>query len=138
MLNRMHNIKNNNQGPEEKLLFLCSAGLLRSPTAAALFWNKGYNTRAAGVETDYALIPVDEVLLAWADKVIVMEAWQAKRLNNMFEDLDTDKLYVLNIADAYPRNSDRLLEILEQRAGNLEDYKYELLQEESPTQTEEG
>ena len=48
--NRLHNVRNPNQGPAKRVLCLCSAVLLRSPTVA---WVLGkapydYNTRAAG------------------------------------------------------------------------------------------
>ena len=41
------------QGTDKKLLFVCSAGLLRSATAANLFAKKGYNTRGCG-SAEYA------------------------------------------------------------------------------------
>lgn len=96
--NRLHNCKNPYQGGVKKVLCVCSAGLLRSPTAANVLHREyGFNTRAAGLVPDYALIPVDEVLLTWADEVICMNSDQRNELT-----LLTDKpIYSLNIPDSY-------------------------------------
>lgn len=99
MNNRKHNSKNPYQGDAKKVLCVCSAGLLRSPTAANVLNNiLGYNTRAAGVSLDHALIPVDEVLLEWADEVVCMEQEHASYLNLAF---GYDEATVLNIPDMY-------------------------------------
>jgi predicted protein tyrosine phosphatase len=72
--NRVYNSKNPNQGNYKKVLCVCSAGLLRSPTAAVVLSAEpfNFNTRCAGIEESYALIPVDEVLLYWADEIVCM------------------------------------------------------------------
>ena len=54
------------QGKDKRVLFVCSAGLLRSATAARIYASK-YNTRAAG-SANYALVPVSDELIAWADE----------------------------------------------------------------------
>lgn len=90
-----------------RVLFICSAGLLRSPTAAYVAAGLGYNTRAAGCE-HYALIPVTEQLLAWADKVFVMTEDQKERFYKM-----NDKVKVLGIKDDYEYRSSELVTIIE-------------------------
>ena len=40
------------QGDRRRILFVCSAGLLRSPTGAHVGSVRGYNTRAAGSNQD--------------------------------------------------------------------------------------
>jgi predicted protein tyrosine phosphatase len=74
MKNRLYNCKNPYQGNYKKVLTVCSAGLLRSPTIAWVLsqdpWN--YNTRSCGVH-DYALIMLDDVLLTWADEIVVVD-----------------------------------------------------------------
>lgn len=60
MNNRKWNAKNPHQGNFERVLCVCSAGLLRSPTVAVVMAQHGFNTRAAGLEKDFALIPVDD------------------------------------------------------------------------------
>lgn len=98
-MNRMANASNQFQGDAKRVLCVCSAGLLRSPTAAKVLggepWN--YNTRAAGLVSDFALIVVDEVLLHWADEVVCMNEAQATELRSL-----TDKpVIVLDIQDNY-------------------------------------
>src|SRR3954468_475093 len=75
-LNRLANITNKYQGSTKKVLCVCSAGLLRSPTAAVVLSSDPYNfnTRCCGVGIDYALIPYDDALHAWADEIVTMEA----------------------------------------------------------------
>lgn len=83
--NRIWNIANPYQGEAKKVLCVCSAGLLRSPTAANVLHRElGYNTRACGIDTDHALIPIDEVLVAWADEIVVMEERHASYIEHTF------------------------------------------------------
>ncbi len=79
-MNRMHNAGNLHQGQYKKVLCVCSAGLLRSPTTAVVLSKEPYNfnTRAAGCVPDYALIKVDAVLIHWADEIVCME-WRTGR-----------------------------------------------------------
>lgn len=117
LMNRLGNAFNPYQGKERKVLCLCSAGLLRSPTAAnVLHQEYGYNTRAAGVATEYALIPVDDVLLSWADEIVCVEPSVKDRL---FSDYGegvpeefTKKITVLNIPDNFSWNDPKLREII--------------------------
>ena len=64
-MNRMSTVHNRYQGDYKRVLCVCSAGLLRSPTAALVLAQDpyNYNTRAVGVTQDFALVPVDRVLL---------------------------------------------------------------------------
>ncbi len=96
--NRLHNVTNPHQGKTRKVLCVCSAGLLRSPTAAVVLQREfGYNTRAAGVSKEYALIQVDEILMTWADEIVAVEPSVAEQLPEGFD----DKVTVLNIPDIY-------------------------------------
>ena len=70
-MNRLFNCSNPYQGKAKKVLCVCSAELLRSPTAAVILQQEyGYNTRAVGVEDSFALIPIDDVLIEWADEIV--------------------------------------------------------------------
>jgi predicted protein tyrosine phosphatase len=117
-MNSLHNANNPYQGTEKRVLCLCSAGLLRSPTAAFVLQKElGYNTRAAGV-TDYALIPVTEVLLKWADEIVCVNQ---ETYNILIDDIKRDvpevdaDIVVLDIPDIYPRMDSTLQnEILRQ------------------------
>ena len=71
-MNRMGNSHNLYQGDYKRVLCVCSAGLLRSPTIAWVLSNEPYNcnTRAVGIAEEYALIPIDMVHLEWADAIV--------------------------------------------------------------------
>jgi len=117
--NQLGNCKNSYQTNTKRVLCICSAGLLRSPTAAnTLHAAYGYNTRAAGSCEDFALIPVTEALLYWADEVVFVN------LDN-FHDMDAEQrnilsrrdVFVLNLPDEFCWNEDGLKqEILSQYA----------------------
>lgn len=71
--NRLANCNNEYQGIfYTRILAVCSAGLLRSPTIARVLTRDfdNVNTRAVGTSSDYALIPLDAVHLKWADLII--------------------------------------------------------------------
>lgn len=98
-MNRLGNCTNPYQGKSKKVLCVCSAGLLRSPTAAFVLSQEpyNYNTRAAGLTEEYALIPVDDVLLTWADEVICMNEEQEMILESRLSDLDSSSTNVINL-----------------------------------------
>lgn len=110
-MNRLHNCKNPHQGDAKKVLCVCSAGLLRSPTTAELLSQEyGYNTRACGLH-DYALIEIDEVLHEWADEIVVMDEDQRQAVINRFGD-DTP-IQALNIPDNFAFRDPELVEIIQ-------------------------
>mgnify|MGYP007090120654 CR=1 FL=1 len=52
-------VNNPYQGTAKRVLCVCSAGVLRSPTLAHLLNRKyQFNTRAAGLSTEYAVVQV--------------------------------------------------------------------------------
>ena len=117
-MNRLWNVSNPYQGHYKKVLCVCSAGILRSPTAALVLSQEPfhYNTRAAGCEADYALIPVDKVLLSWADEIVVMEAWQKKHVDGMLEEFMIDNESIcLNIPDNFEYRNEDLMQIIKDR-----------------------
>lgn len=72
-INQSFNIKNSHQTDALKVLCVCSAGMLRSPTLANVLHKEyGYNTRSCGT-TDYALIPITDALIAWADEIVIVD-----------------------------------------------------------------
>ena len=112
--NRLHNVDNPNQGKAKKVLCVCSAGLLRSPTVAWILSNDpfNYNTRAVGTSLEYALIQLDEVHIHWADAIVFVEqchydwaCWDHKELINNMEH------HVLKIPDIYQFRHPKLVEI---------------------------
>lgn len=69
--NQLANVGNRFQTEVKKVVVVCSAGLLRSPTAANVLHTKfGFNTRAVGVDKEFALIPLTQALIWWADEIV--------------------------------------------------------------------
>lgn len=114
MMNRIGNARNPYQGDFKKVLCVCSAGLLRSPTAAFVLANEfGCNTRAAGLSAEYALIPVDDVLLSWADEVVCMSDEQAEIVDRKLVELRSGADVIsLNIPDNFAYRNPALVELI--------------------------
>ena len=118
-MNALHNVSNPHQGTEKRVLCVCSAGLLRSATAANVLYDKyKYNTRNAGI-ADYALIAVSEALLAWADEVVCVEKEVFDRLQSAINDFEqrygrikTGTFIVLDIPDIYARMDAELQQLI--------------------------
>lgn len=116
-LNALWNCKNPHQGSAIKVLCVCSAGLLRSPTIAAVLSKLGYNTRAAGVH-DYALIRVDPVLIAWADMIVCAGVEHEEIIKNTFYnagDLAGKPIIALDIPDRFGFMAPELVEEIEDK-----------------------
>ena len=112
LMNRLGNAGNFNQGEYKKVLCVCSAGLLRSPTTAMVLSQDpyNYNTRAAGLVESYALIPVDQVLLYWADEIVCMTEEQKEELEAKLKTFNYKKPIVcLNIEDSFAYRSPQLI-----------------------------
>ena len=110
--NQMHNINNPYQGKEKKVLTVCSAGLLRSATLQNfLIKEYGYNVRNCGTE-DYALIPISEALVKWADEIVFVNLENFNRVRFDLEEYGLiEKTIVLDIPDMYAFNDSRLVDI---------------------------
>lgn len=81
--NQLANTTNPFQGSSKKVLCVCSAGLLRSPTLAnVLHKEMGYNTRACGSAESFALIPLSEALIQWADEIVFVDEGCKDYLDN--------------------------------------------------------
>ena len=112
--NRIANVGNRFQGDRKKVLCVCSAGLLRSPTLAWILSNEpfGYNTRAVGTSSECALIPLEEVHLRWADAVVFVDEGNYRIAKYDYEDLlNNMECHVLQIPDQYPFRDEKLVEI---------------------------
>lgn len=117
-MNRLYNASNPAQGDHKKVLCVCSAGLLRSPTAAVVLSQPpfNFNTRAAGAEDSYALIPVDNVLLKWADELVCMTQQHAEMLKTkLVRQNFLGKIIVLNIADDFMYRDPHLMGLIADR-----------------------
>jgi predicted protein tyrosine phosphatase len=106
---------NYSQGSAPRWLFVCSAGLLRSPTGAALAIRKGLNARSCGSAVDYALIPISANLIMWAEKIVFVteenyfESLELFKDYQMLHNLLTRRSLVLNIPDVYNFNDRDLI-----------------------------
>ncbi len=105
MMNRLANCKNEYQGHRLKVLCVCSAGLLRSPTLAWVLSNEPYgcNTRAAGIVPEYALIPVDDVLIKWCDEVVCVQKDHVLLVHAMIQQTSAvaKKIWELDVPDSW-------------------------------------
>lgn len=102
------------QGKDLRLLFVCSVGMLRSPTFADVATSKGYNARSCGSDTNFALIPVSANLVYWADKIVFINYEnyvQTKTNLEEYSNLISKKAIVLNITDDFERNTPLLISI---------------------------
>ena len=120
--NRLHNMSNPSQGDYKKVLCVCSAGLLRSPSAALVLSQPpfDFNTRAAGMSSDFALVIVDEYLLAWADQVVCMTPDQKVDLMDMVKDMGVPPPIVcLEIEDSYDYRDPRLMKMIAEKYTGL-------------------
>jgi predicted protein tyrosine phosphatase len=126
--NQLGVIFNAFQGKHKKVLTVCSAGCLRSPTAAHILsghpWN--FNTRCAGTSSEYAIVPVTEGLIVWADVILVMDEWQQRHINEMqnvlateYEAFEYKQVINLDIPDNYEYRDPRLLKIMTEKFEEL-------------------
>ena len=119
--NQLANCKNPFQGTTKKVLTVCSAGLLRSPTAAFVLHKEyGFNCRPAGIVHEYALVPVTEALIFWADEIVFMEDGHLQDFRTMFEEkssfarakVEAGEFQVLNIPDTYSWMDEELQKLI--------------------------
>jgi len=105
--------KNSYQGEYLKVLFVCSAGVLRSATAAAIFAGEPYNwnTRTCGVTREYALTFPNQALVEWADVIICMEPYHTQLLLQYYKGYE-EKVITLNIPDDFSYRDPELIEML--------------------------
>ena len=101
----------------ERILFLCTANVDRSPTAEALYHgDPRYETRSAGL-APFARFPVTRDLLGWADRVFVMdERREGHRtlLKVRFPDVDCTVID-LDVEDLWRRGHPELVKLLKRR-----------------------
>jgi predicted protein tyrosine phosphatase len=88
------------QGHDKRVLFVCSAGILRSATGARLY-SKKYNTRACGTH-NYALIPLSANLILWADEIVFVNMENHAEACTKFNMDEYDgRVKILSIPDDY-------------------------------------
>lgn len=106
---------NEYQGVASRYLFVCSAGMLRSATAARVAHSLGYNARAVGSES-YALIPLSINLIVWANKIFFVNRENyLSALESFYFDPECtrmikEKSTIWNIEDSYNYNDSILVD----------------------------
>jgi predicted protein tyrosine phosphatase len=121
--NQLSNICNSAQTKAKRVLCVCSAGMLRSPTLSNVIHQKyGYNTRACGTSKEYALIPITEALITWADLVLFVNKENYLQLDSeelsLISELGTDVKW-LNVEDDFEWNSPELVSCIEFELNKL-------------------
>ena len=119
--NRMGVINNPYQDKHKKVLTVCSAGCLRSPTAAHILASGpfNFNTRCCGTTVEYAIVPLNGGLVMWADEIVVMDEDQAAIVNSIQSKLYEDyvgfifrAVHILDIEDNYAYRDPKLVKIM--------------------------
>jgi predicted protein tyrosine phosphatase len=101
-----------------KVLFVCDANRLRSPTAEAVFRSHTrLEVKSAGLARE-ATVPLTADLLEWADLIFVMEKRQRNIIHSRFSDIYARKRIVcLYIPDEFEFMDPDLVSILEHKVG---------------------
>ena len=121
---RIYNCTNLHQGKTKKVLCICSAGLLRSPTAAHILSAEpfNFNTRSAGMYEEYALVPVDDALLTWADEIVCVEKEHYKDVSNRLSRMgliDKVVMHLVKTEDIYGYRHPKLVEQMTQAFNKI-------------------
>ena len=125
MHNRKFNATNPNQGNAKRVLCVCSAGLLRSPTLAHVLSTSGLNTRAAGSTATFALIVADEVLIHWADEIVFVNKENYNELKQTHHaSLSGKFIKILDIPDEYEYRHPQLELICHNQYWNTHSFTY--------------
>jgi predicted protein tyrosine phosphatase len=89
----------------KRVLCVCSAGMLRSPTLAIVLHREfGYNTRSCGSKSEFALIPITDNLIYWADEIVFVNQENYDELSDADKyliNVNDTEITILNIPDRY-------------------------------------
>ena len=100
----------------KKVLFVCTANKLRSPTAEQVFSTRpGIEVLSAGLDNACGN-PVTPELLDWADLIFVMEKAHRTKLSRRYRaHLKSARIICLDIPDDYEFMDPALVRVLEAR-----------------------
>lgn len=107
------------QGDIKRVLCVCSANMLRSPTMQVVLSSDpfNYNTRSCGTH-DYALIQLTADLLSWADEIVCADTEHFNRVHYFHDRLaylkDTP-IVNLRIPDIYGYRDPQLVQLIRDR-----------------------
>ena len=107
------------QGDYKRVLTVCSAGILRSATAAHILCQRPFNFNTRNVGTaPYALIPLTEDLIQWADEIVCMENEHKAHVVNKIMEWGfpfMKPIIVLDIEDIYEYRDPKLVKLIKER-----------------------
>lgn len=114
-----------NNFDRKRVLCVCSANAMRSPTMSWVLSNEPYNydTRSCGIDTFSALIPLSRNLLEWAEEIVCADREHELRVKNVMkhEHIEDRVVRCLNIPDDYYAYDPKLIaEIQEAYQKELE------------------
>jgi predicted protein tyrosine phosphatase len=122
--NRLGNVGNRFQGEFRRVLCVCSAGLLRSPTLAEILSQPpfNFNTRAVGTSEEFALIPIDMAHVAWADDIVVFNVQQFDVVNELLDCAEMNgferaTVHIFPVEDNFSFRDPTLVKILKELAA---------------------
>ena len=99
-----------------KVLFVCTANKLRSPTAEDVFRNyPGIEAISAGTDAQ-APRPLTSALVASADLIFAMETHHRERIRKKYRQRPPDsRIIALHIPDEYERGDPALIALLREK-----------------------
>jgi len=114
------------QGDTPKVLCVCSAGVLRSPTIATELAKRGYNTRAAGASAQFALIPLSQALVVWADHIVAVDEVedQVRGMVSGVSEQYKPNILIVDIPDVFEYNDPALVEIVKRELDEVGLFKW--------------
>jgi predicted protein tyrosine phosphatase len=103
-----------------RVLFVCTANRLRSPTAEKVFADyPGLEVRSAGLDAACPR-PLSAELVGWAERVFVMERRHRDTIRRKFRGtLGSRPVIVLGIPDEYEYMQPELVALLKERVPEL-------------------
>lgn len=101
-----------------RILFVCTANKLRSPTAEDVFRDyPGIEAISAGTDSE-APRPLTREMVASADMIFAMEPHHRERIRKKFKQRPPDNMIVtLHIPDEYERGDPALVVLLKDKIG---------------------
>lgn len=101
----------------ERILFVCTANIDRSPTAESLYaGDPRYEVLSAGT-APFAMVPLSQRILEWADRIFVMserEDHHKTDIERRFPELAL-RIVDLDVEDRWYRGDPELVKILLER-----------------------
>ncbi len=100
----------------KRVITVCSGACLRSPTAAVVLSQDpfNFNTRAAGLTDEYAIVRLDDGLHMWADEFVVMEQWMKDGILDRYPDTEVP-IIVLDIPDRFKYRDPELVQMIKDK-----------------------